>query len=648
MRTTTIILILVLLCCVVGMAKKPGFSNIQGTITEKGRKLPITGIEVGLFQDGKTIAMQTTDEAGLYKFSKLSPGQYVLKITSDYYEPFSKAITLRSSCTKKLNIRLIAAVRGEIIKDSNQSQVVNADQVGSGVTAYESKIYTYSSPSAYTQPQVFMPPYIPPASTEDYSPITPNIFQSPLTDPLSTFSIDVDTATYSNIRRMLNQNVLPEPNSIRIEELLNYFSYNYPQPDSEHPFSVYSEAGVVPWNQKRSYVHIGIQGKKLNLSAAPPSNLVFLIDVSGSMDAPNKLQLVQEALSLLIENLRGNDKVAIVVYAGAAGEVLPSTNGNSKLQIRNALTNLRAGGSTAGGAGIQLAYKIAQESIIPGGNNRIILCTDGDFNVGASSDAHLTELVESNRNKGIYLTVLGFGMGNYKDNKLELIANKGNGNYAYIDTINEAKKVLVNEMVSTLYTIAKDVKLQVEFNPAHVKAYRLVGYENRLLRDEDFKDDSKDAGELGAGHTVTAIYEIIPTNSKESVPELDPLKYQNLAISEEAKNSPEMMTVKLRYKLPDSDVSTGFEVPIMNKFNALDASSETYLFSSAVVGFGLMLQDSEFKEALTWETVKDLATKSIGKDSDGYRAEFIELIDKAAKLHTKKMQEENRDFNKSY
>jgi len=648
MKTQLIILMAVLLCFVVGMAKKPGYSNIQGTIAEQSKKLPITGIEVGLYQDGKNVATETTDATGMYRFSKLSPGKYILKITSDYYEPYSKALKLRSGCTKKLNIKLIAAVRGEVIKDGNKPIIVSYDQAGSGTAAYESKIYTYSAPTAYTQPNVFMPPYVPPFSTDDYSPITPNIFQSPLTDPLSTFSIDVDTANYSHIRRMLNQNVLPEPKSIRIEELLNYFSYNYPQPDGEHPFSVYTESGVVPWNQKRSYVHIGIQGKKLNLSAAPPSNLVFLIDVSGSMDAPNRLPLVQEALGLLIENLRGNDKVAIVVYAGAAGEVLPSTSGNNKLQIKNALNNLRAGGSTAGGAGIQLAYKIASEGFIPGGNNRIILCTDGDFNVGASSDAHLTQLVESNRNSGIYLTVLGFGMGNYKDNKLELIANKGNGNYAYIDTINEAKKVLVNEMVSTLYTIAKDVKLQVEFNPAHVKAYRLIGYENRLLRDEDFKDDTKDAGELGAGHTVTAIYEIIPMNSKESVPELEPLKYQNLAISDEARNSPEMITVKLRYKLPDSEVSTGFEVPVLNKYNALDASSETYLFSSAVVGFGLMLQDSEFKEALTWETVKDLAKNNLGKDSDGYRAEFLDLIDKAAKLHAKKMQEENRDFNKSY
>ncbi|MDD4310468.1 MAG: DUF3520 domain-containing protein, partial [Candidatus Cloacimonetes bacterium] len=422
----------------------------------------------------------------------------------------------------------------------------------------------------------------------------------------------------------------------------------YPQPKGDVPFSVYTEMSVCPWNQKRNLVHIGIQGKKLNLSAAPPSNLVFLIDVSGSMNAPNKLPLVQESLNLLVENMRGNDKVAIVVYAGAAGEVLSTTNGNQKMKISEAINNLRAGGSTAGGAGIQLAYKIATESFIQGGNNRIIICTDGDFNVGASSDTHLTELVETNRKSGVYLTVLGYGMGNYKDNKLELLADKGNGNYAYIDTIQEAKKVLVNEMASTLYTIAKDVKLQIEFNPAHVKAYRLIGYENRLLNKEDFKDDSKDAGELGAGHNVTAVYEIIPTASKESIPELDDLKYQELKISETARNSPEALTVKLRYKLPDSESSLPLDVPVMNKTKNLEQASENYLFSAAVIGYGLMLQDSEFKEALSWEMVTDLAKANLGKDSEGYRAEFLTLIESAAKLAAKRDKEKNRDFNKGY
>jgi len=506
----------------------------------------------------------------------------------------------------------------------------------------------YAPPSPYTQPGVMMPPNRPPFNTEDYSAIKPNIFHSPLAEPLSTFSIDVDTANYSNIRRMLNQGFLPEPKSVRIEELLNYFAYDYPQPDGEHPFAVYTEMSVCPWNQKRNLVHIGIQGKKLNLSKAPPSNLVFLIDVSGSMNAPNKLPLVIESMKLLTENLRGTDKVAIVVYAGAAGEVLSSTSGNQKMKINEALERLQAGGSTAGGAGINLAYKIAEENFIQGGNNRIILCTDGDFNIGASSDAHLSDLIEQKRNKGVYLTVLGYGMGNYKDNKLELLADKGNGNYAYIDNLNEAKKFLVNEMASTLYAIAKDVKLQIEFNPAHVKAYRLIGYENRLLNKEDFRDDTKDAGELGAGHNVTAIYEIIPMESKETIPELDDLKYQDARISEAARKSPEALTVKLRYKMPDSDTSTPFEVPVANKTIALDKASETFQFSAAVIGYGLLLQDSEHKAALSWQMVKDLAKANLGKDAEGYRAEFLNLIDQAAKLQEKKFREDNRDFNKGY
>jgi Ca-activated chloride channel family protein len=426
--------------------------------------------------------------------------------------------------------------------------------------------------------------------------------------------------------------MLPPKNSIRIEELVNYFNYNYPEPRGEHPFSVYTEMGVNPWNQKRNLVHIGIQGKKLDLSKAPPSNLVFLIDVSGSMDTPQKLPLVKESLKLLVQNLRSNDRIAIAVYAGTAGLVLPSSDGAEKEEIFKAIERLKAGGSTAGGAGIKLAYRTALENFIDGGNNRIILCTDGDFNVGVSSTAELEALVTEYRKKNVYLTVLGYGMGNYKDGRMETLADKGNGNYAYIDNLNEAKKVLVDQMSGTLFTIAKDVKIQVEFNPAHVKAYRLIGYENRLLRSEDFKDDTKDAGELGAGHTVTAIYEIIPANSKEQVPELDDLKYQEVKISDEAKKSPELMTVKLRYKKPDSDVSIPLETPVYNKTIGLEDASETYLFSCAVVGYGMLLQDSPHTAALSWDLVRKMAKESLGADTEGYRKEFLQLIDQAALL----------------
>lgn len=479
--------------------------------------------------------------------------------------------------------------------------------------------------------------YLPPDfNTEEYSAITPNIFHSPFSEPLSTFSIDVDTASYSTIRRFLEQNALPPANAIRTEELLNYFSYDYPQPKGEHPFSVYTEMGVCPWNQKRNLVHIGIQGRKIDMATAAPSNLVFLIDVSGSMDMPNKLPLVRQSLNLLVENMRPQDKIAIVVYAGAAGLVLPSTFGEEKAKISAAIDNLEAGGSTAGGAGIRLAYKTALENMIRGGNNRIILCTDGDFNIGVSSTADLQELVEENRNNGVFLTVLGYGMGNYKDNRLETLADKGNGNYAYIDNLNEAKKVLVNEMGATLYTIAKDVKLQVEFNPAHVKAYRLIGYENRMLRSEDFKDDTKDAGELGAGHSVTAIYEIIPAGSKEVIPEVDELKYQDFKISDEARKSPEIMTVKLRYKQPTGDVSIPLETPVYNKTLGMQDVSSTFLFSSAVVAYAMLLQDSPFKENLSWDMVAKLAKDNLGDDKDGYRKEFLDLIGKAAKLSGKR------------
>ncbi|MDZ4183162.1 MAG: VWA domain-containing protein, partial [Candidatus Cloacimonadaceae bacterium] len=518
----------------------------------------------------------------------------------------------------KFESRIITSAEDNIqpgVSNSHQSISMN---MGSGKGAYPGSQY-----------EAFLPPGF---NTEEYDAITPNIFHSPFVQPLSTFSIDVDTATYSNIRRMLNGGQLPQANAIRTEELLNYFSYDYPQPKGELPFSVYTEMGVNPWNQKRNLVHIGIQGKKMDMDKAPPSNLVFLLDVSGSMEAYNKLPLVRQSMKLLVENLRPNDRVAIVVYAGAAGLVLPPTSGEEKGKILAAIDNLSAGGSTAGGAGIMLAYKTAEESFVKGGNNRIILCTDGDFNIGVSSTADMQALIEKNRNKGIFLTVLGYGMGNYKDNRLETLADKGNGNYAYIDDINEAKKVLVNEMGATLFTIAKDVKIQVEFNPAHVKAYRLIGYENRMLRSEDFIDDTKDAGELGAGHSVTAIYEIIPAGSKESFAYLDSLKYQSFTVSEEAKKSPELMTVKLRYKQPDKDESVEIATPVYNKTLGMEDVSQTFLFAASVAAYAMMLQNSEHKGALTWDMVGKLAKDNMGADAEGYRKEFLVLIKKAAKL----------------
>ncbi|MGH2649480.1 MAG: vWA domain-containing protein, partial [Ginsengibacter sp.] len=384
-------------------------------------------------------------------------------------------------------------------------------------------------------------------NTEDYDHIIENNFHTASQEPLSTFSIDVDRAAYSNVRRYIEQGMLPPKGAVRIEEMINYFDYNYTPPANDDPFSVHTEIASCPWNSKHQLVQIGLQGKKIPTQDLPPSNLVFLVDVSGSMDEPNKLPLVQESLKLLTDRLRENDNVAIVVYAGNAGVVLPSTSGADKIKIKQAIDELEAGGSTAGGEGIKLAYKIAGQHLKPHGNNRIILATDGDFNVGVSSDDELVSLIEKERQGGIYLSVLGYGMGNYKDNKMEQLADKGNGNHNYIDNLSEAKKVLVNEFGGTLFTIAKDVKLQVEFNPAFVHAYRLIGYENRALANEDFNDDKKDAGELGAGHTVTALYEIIPAGVNDTlIRKVDDLKYQYK--KEVTQNDNELMNIKLRYK----------------------------------------------------------------------------------------------------
>ncbi len=465
-------------------------------------------------------------------------------------------------------------------------------------------------------------------NTEDYSGLTFNDYKYATATPLSTFSIDVDTATYSNIRRILDEGHMPQSDYVRIEELINYFTYDYPQPKGDDPLEIVVESGVCPWNEKHLLAHIGLQAKKIDMERAPASNLVFLLDVSGSMNRPDKLPLVIKSMRMLVDNMRPEDRIGIVVYAGAAGEVLPSTSGNDKNKILDALESLSAGGSTAGGAGIKLAYKIAKDNYNPKGNNRIILCTDGDFNVGESSDAAMQNLIEEKRKEGIFLTVLGFGTGNIKDNKMEILADKGNGNYAYIDDILEAKKVLVKEMGGTLYTIAKDVKIQVEFNPARVRAYRLIGYENRLLNDEDFKDDTKDAGEMGSGHTVTALYEIIPADSDEEVPGVDPLKYQEKRLSDDA-HSNELLTVKFRYKKPDGDTSIELQEVLKDKRSKVGKTSENYRFSAAVAAFGMLLRGSEFIGNYTWKDVIELAKSAKGTDDEGYRAEFIRLAEKA-------------------
>lgn len=463
-------------------------------------------------------------------------------------------------------------------------------------------------------------------NTEEYDGINENIFHGALQNPLSTFSIDVDAASYSNVRRFIHNGQRPPKDAVRIEEMINYFEYDYKQPKGSDPFSIYTEISEAPWNSKHKLVHIGLQGKIIPTENLPASNLVFLIDVSGSMEDANRLPLLKSSFKLLVEQLRAQDRVAIVVYAGAAGLVLPSTSGANKKEIIEALDKLEAGGSTAGGAGIRLAYKIANENFQKEGNNRVILATDGDFNIGESSNAAMERLIEEKRETGVFLTVLGFGMGNYKDSKMEILADKGNGNYAYIDNILEAQKVLVNEFGGTLFTIAKDVKLQVEFNPAKVQAYRLIGYENRVLKNEDFNNDKKDAGELGSGHTVTALYEIIPTGVESEFFKTDPLKYQTTQVNPFASATKEWMTVKFRYKHPDQEVSQLIVNTLAEQEVSLERASENFKWSAAVAGFGMILRESEYIRNFTTEQALALAEASRGKDKNGYRLEFINLM----------------------
>ncbi|MBK0383082.1 von Willebrand factor type A domain-containing protein [Pedobacter sp. SD-b] len=478
-------------------------------------------------------------------------------------------------------------------------------------------------------------------NTESYNAIDENGFKNTKNDPLSTFSIDVDAVSYSNMRRFIQSGQMPPKDAIRVEEMINYFGYDYPEPKDGDPVSIITDVADAPWNKNHRLVRIGLKAKSIKSENLPASNLVFLIDVSGSMQGPDRLGLLKTSMKLLTDQLRPNDKVAILVYAGAAGLVLPGTNGNQKNKIKDALTNLSAGGSTAGGAGIKLAYQTAKNNFIKGGNNRVILATDGDFNVGASSDAEMQRLIESYKNDGIFLSVLGFGSGNLKDSKMEAIADKGNGNYYYIDGINEAKKVLINEFGGTLFTVAKDVKLQVEFNPAKVAAYRLVGYENRLLNNEDFKDDKKDAGEMGAGHTVTALYEIIPEGYKdEFIRNVDEMKYQT---PKEIKNSNELLTVKMRYKNPDENKSQVLSVSLVDHQQKLANATLDFKFVAAVAEYGLLIGESGFKQNANYDQAIALAKSGKGKDDNGYRSEFIQLIENAKLLAKKDVISKNED-----
>ena len=510
--------------------------------------------------------------------------------------------------------------------------------------APDSAAYESSRPATQSAPQArsVSPESLPPPThrdrepglfnTEEYGRVDENEFLAVANNPLSTFSIDVDSASYSNIRRFINDGQLPPKDAVRIEEMINYFKYEYPQPQDDRPFSIQTEIARCPWNTQHKLVEVALQGRQISSETLPPGNLVFLIDVSGSMNQPDKLPLLKSSLELLVRQLRENDHVAIFVYAGAAGLVLPSISGDRKDEILQAIGKLSAGGSTNGGEGISLAYQVARHNFIAHGNNRVILATDGDFNVGTSSDSELVRMIEEKRKEGIFLTVLGVGAGNLKDAKMEQLADKGNGHYAYLDSVKEAKKVLVNELTGTLYTIAKDVKIQVEFNPAKVQAYRLIGYENRMLRAEDFRDDKKDAGEIGAGHTVTALYEIIPPGVDAKSAGVDSLRYQTNEVKREAFATNELMTVKLRYKPPSEDVSKLVAHTILDSNGYISAASNNLKFSAAVAQFGMLLRDSKFKANSAYANCLALAREGKGEDLEGYRSEFISLVERSGAL----------------
>jgi Ca-activated chloride channel family protein len=469
-----------------------------------------------------------------------------------------------------------------------------------------------------------------PWNTEAYNTVNENRFLTAVASPVSTFSIDVDAASYANVRRFLNQGSLPPKDAVRLEELVNYFPYAYEDHVGRHPFAVSTEVAPCPWTPSHRLVRIGLQARHVDARRLPPSNLVFLIDVSGSMLSPDKLPLVQQAFRTLVGELRSEDHVAIVVYAGAAGLVLPSTSGADKTTILDAIDRLQGGGSTAGGAGLRLAYDVAREHFDPEGNNRIILATDGDFNVGVSSDAEMVRLVEQRREEGTFLTVLGFGSGNLKDSKMEQMADKGNGHYAYIDSFREAQKVFVQEFGGTLFTVAKDVKIQIELNPARVQSYRLLGYENRLLAREDFADDRKDAGELGSGHAVTALYEVVPVGTPPLALGDDSLTYQEVTVRPSARRSAELLTVRVRYKDPQGRASRLLETPVVDRGGA--AASEDMRFASAVAEFALMLRESEHKGQASYDQVLELARGARGEDPQGYRGEFIGMVETARTL----------------
>ncbi|MCD8742545.1 von Willebrand factor type A domain-containing protein [Mucilaginibacter roseus] len=588
--------------------------TISGTVKDNTSALP----GVSVMAQGTRITTQTN-----------ATGRYTINIPDSVKSLVFSFVGYKQKIVK-VGKKSVIDVKLEASSRTLDEVVV----VGYGVqrkTTITGSIATVRGSAAYST--AYIAPQ--PANTESYKGVTENGFHVASNDPLSTFSVDVDAASYSNVRRFINGGQIPPADAVRIEEMVNYFNYNLPGPANNDPVAIHTELTSAPWNTKHRLLRIGLKARTIPTENLPASNLVFLIDVSGSMSDENKLPLVKSSMKMLVNQLRAKDKVSIVVYAGAAGIVLQPTAGDKKTTINNAIDNLEAGGSTAGGEGIKLAYKVAHENLMKEGNNRVILATDGDFNVGASSDDDMEKLIIKQREGGVFLSVLGYGMGNYKDSKMETLADKGNGNYAYIDNITEARKTLVSEFGGTLFTVAKDVKLQLEFNPAKVQAYRLIGYENRMLNKEDFNNDKKDAGDMGSGHTVTALYEIVPIGVKDDYSgSVDPLKYQKPAAPKGLVNtgSGEMLTIKFRYKQPNSGKSALSQAVVNDVPVEFAKTSVDMKFASAVAEFGMLLRDSPYKQQASYAHAIKTARAGKGNDDEGYRAEFIKLAENARLL----------------
>ena len=623
MRTRMSAVVVAVSVIVTLLAAQSRRGQIAGTVMDSsGGTLP--GVTVTL--SGVEPRTTLTNDRGAFAFANLLPGAYEIHASLPGFSTALARATVTEGQTARVSLYLKVGALEETVTAAGSTPAISAPPSARMVGGAAGGVMTGAAGAWLAE---HGPGGGPRFNTEAYDHVDENGVRRVANDPLSTFSIDVDTASYANVRRFLTQGTPPPAGAVRVEELINYFRFDYPHPSGDTPFSVTTELAECPWNPSHRLALIGIQGREIADKALGPRNLVFLIDVSGSMMSPDKLPLVRNSMRMLVNVLAPRDRVAIVVYAGASGLVLPSTPGDQKEVIHHAIAQLEAGGSTNGAAGIRLAYQVARRNFIRGGVNRVVLATDGDFNVGVTSQDELVRLIEEERATGVFLSVLGVGTGNLKDSTMEKLADKGNGNYAYLDSLHEARKVLVREAGATLTTIAKDVKIQVEFNPKAVAAYRLIGYENRVLRNEDFNDDRKDAGEIGAGHSVTALYEIVPAGAEVEAPSVDPLRYQQTRDPTRAAGTSELATVKVRYKAPDGDTSRLITAVVQARPGAM---SPNLGFASAVAEFGMLLTGSEHRGRASYESALTRARTFRGSDSEGYRAEFVRLLELASGL----------------